>query len=683
MAVTAEGLRLQRSEESQMTKRETKTRRWIRTLLLVLVTLGWVPIWAGAEVPQSSDELPAEFPRPTVQAYLSHEALAAGGSGAVLVSIDVVEASHLQLNEFLELRAPEGAPIKLGNWEATRLETYGKDQVLKGHTALTFPFRIDAGAAAGPIDLTLIFAYQGCVETPSYACYAPEEVELPVRIEVLPAGAAARVANAEVFRAHGVALAPPVAAASTPATSPDATPTTPVQTPAVAPATPPASEPAASSVAPPAASSGGSLASKLEGALAKRSLLAFLLVFLGGVLTSFTPCVYPMIPITISYIGGRSKHHAHGFFLSLFFVLGIAIMYSALGLLAASTGSVFGSALQSTAVLVVVAIIFAAMGASMLGAFDLALPAGLQGRMTAGAQRGGVLGAVLMGMVTGLIASPCVGPVLVVLLTFVAKTGSLFLGFWLLFVFACGLGLLFLVLGTFAGALNALPGAGAWMETIKRVFGVILIGMAIFYLRTVIGPSVTRVALGIYLVFVAIFSGALTPLPESPTRGRLFGKSVAVLLLLTGAALFLVWIAGLAGFPARGPGALPGGSAAPGVVATHPGPAWRVNDETALAEAKAAGRPAMQDFYADWCAACVELDEKTWSDPAVIAEAQRFVALKMDFTRRDAFSKAATTRYAVRGMPTVVFYDSQGNEVTRFAGFHGPQEVLARMRSVK
>lgn len=653
-----------------MVKRETTTRRWIQALLPVLVVLGLVLPWTRAEVPQSADELPVEFPRPTVEAYLSHEALAAGASGVVLVTLGVAPDTHLQLNEFLELRAPEGAPLTFSPWKATRLETYGKDEVLKGRTAVTFPFRLEPGAAVGTLDLTLTFGYQGCVEMPSYACYAPEEVELPVRLEVLPAGGTARLAHADAFRAHGVAVAPPSAPATTPAMTPAETPTETPAAPDVAPATPPAAEL-------PEATSGGGLDSKLEGALAKRSLLAFLLVFLGGVLTSFTPCVYPMIPITISYIGGASRHRAHGFFLSLFFVLGIAILYSALGLFAASVGMVFGAWMQSTAVLIVVAAVFAAMGASMLGAFDIALPSGLQGRLTSGAQRGGVLGAVLMGMVTGLVASPCVGPVLNVLLLFVAKTGSLFLGFWLLFVFACGLGLLFLVLGTFAGAITALPGAGAWMDTIKHVFGVVLIGMAIFYLRTVIGPSATRVALGVYLVIVGIFSGALTPLPAEPSKGRLFGKSIAVLLLLTGTVLFVVWIAGLAGFPGRAPGALPG------VVATHPGPAWTINDETVLAEAKATGRPAMQDFYADWCTACVELDEKTWSDPAVIAEAQRFVALKMDFTKRDAFSKAATARYAVRGMPTVIFYDSQGNEAARFAGFRGPREALALMRSVK
>ena len=634
-----------------MATRGAKARRLAWALIPVSLVLGLAPMRADTDMTLSPDEMPAEFPRPAVHAYLSHAALPAGASGTVLVTLDVAPETHLQLNEFLELRAPDDAPISLGPWETIRLSTHGKDQVLKDQTALKFTFDVKEDVAPRAAEMTLIFGYQGCVERPSYACYPPEEVELAVRLEVLPADGVAREDNAEVFRANGVALAPPPAAPSD-------------------------------------AGSQGGLASKLEGALAQRSLLAFLLVFLGGVLTSFTPCVYPMIPITISYIGGRSRHRAHGFFLSLFFVLGIAIMYSALGLIAASTGSIFGAALQSTTVLIVVAAIFAAMGASMLGAFDLALPSGLQGRMTAGAQRGGVLGAVLMGMVTGLVASPCVGPVLVVLLTFVAKTGSLLLGFWLLFVFACGLGLLFLVLGTFAGALSALPGAGAWMETVKRVFGVVLIGMAIFYMRTVLGPSVTRVALGVYMVFVGVFSGALTPLPESPAKGRLFGKSIGVLLLLAGAVIFVLWLAGVAGLPTRASHAIPSGSrpaeiGAPGTVATHPGPVWHVNDEAALAEAKAAGRPAMQDFYADWCAACVELDEKTWSDPAVIAEAQRFVALKMDFTKRDAFSKAATARYGVRGMPTVVFYDGQGNEVSRFFGFRGPQEVLALMRSVK
>jgi thiol:disulfide interchange protein DsbD len=335
----------------------------------------------------------------------------------------------------------------------------------------------------------------------------------------------------------------------------------------------------------------------------------------------------------------------------------------------------------------VVAAIFAAMGASMLGAFDLALPASVQGKMTSGAQRGGVIGAILMGMVTGLVASPCVGPVLVVLLTFVAKTGNLLFGFWLLFTFACGLGLLFLVLGTFASAINALPGAGSWMDTVKHVFGVILIAMAIYYVRMIIGPQATRFAYGAFLLTVGVYSGALTPLAAGVGGRAHFRKALAVLLFLAGALLFLVWLALAIGAPAL----LLGGSplqaavtpgAAPALRA-HAGPAWRVNDEAALAEARAQGKPAMMDFYADWCGACVELDEKTWIDPAIITESQRFTPIKMDFTKRGPFMKAATGRYAVKGMPTVIFFDSQGNEATRFAGFMPAAGVLQIMQSVK
>ena len=643
-------------------RREGPGHRSALLLIPVLLLLAWGVIPPGADSSQSTGpnpgELPAEFPKPTVRAYLSHEALPAGATGTLLVVFDVPEDSHIQINEFLEVLLPDDSPLSVAPWTITRTETYGKDNVLKGTTSLKCSFTIKPGTPPGLIDATLSVGYQGCVEAPRYACYPPEQLEIPLRLEVLPPGATSRGANIEIFQMHGG----PLGSTET------------------------------GSVTPAAPASQGNLASRLEGALAKRSLLAFLLVFLGGVVTSFTPCVYPMIPITISYIGGRARHRAQGFVLSLFFVLGIAIMYSALGLIAASTGSIFGAAMQSATVMILVAIIFAAMGTSMLGAFDLTLPAGLQSRMTSGAQRGGILGSVLMGMVTGLVASPCVGPVLVVLLTFVAKTGSLFLGFWLLFTFACGLGLLFLILGTFAGAISALPGAGEWMDTIKHVFGVVLIGMAIFYLRAVLGPSITRLAFGVYLVFVGVFTGSFTPLPQSPSKGRLFGKAMGILLFLSGALIFLVWLAGIAGLPAMLPGSA-GAPAATGATPAaltgtapgraHAGPAWRINDETALAEAKASGRPAMQDFYADWCAACVELDEKTWVDPAIVAESQRFVAVKMDFTKRDEFSKAATARYTVRGMPTVIFYDSQGNEATRFFGFRGAEEVLALMRSVE
>lgn len=672
--------------------------RWGLVILLGglgLSSLGAAPGAGGA----AEGELPDAFPSPSPRAYLSHAALPAGGAGTLLVVLEVADDFHIQINDFLEVRAADGSPLSLGKWSATRTTPYHGEPALKGRTALALPLTVAADAAAGQVELHLFFGYQGCAEEPIFACFPPDEVELTLPLEILPAGGAPRSANAEVFAAQGVTPAgAPAQPAPAAAEAQGTTRAEPASAPAEAASPAPiAAEPPAGSITEPpaqpagagdAAPSGGGLAARLEGALARGSLLAFVLVFVGGILTSFTPCVYPMIPITISFVGGRARNRAHGFVLSLFFVLGIAIMYSALGLVAASTGAIFGSAMQSTPLLLVVAAIFAAMGASMLGAFDLALPAGMQGRMTSGAQRGGVIGAVLMGMVTGLVASPCVGPVLVVLLTFVAKTGSLLFGFWLLFTFACGLGLLFLVLGTFAGALQALPGAGGWMDTVKHVFGVILIAMAIYYLRTIIGAQWMRFAFGAFLVFVGTYMGALTPLAEGAGGRASFRKGLSLLILLAGALLFVLWLAVAAGAPALLLAGAPHGAAvaAGGPAAgqpAHPGPAWRVNDEAALAEAAAQGKPVVMDFYADWCGACVELDEKTWIDPAVIAEARRFVAIKMDFTRRDEFSKAATARYAVKGMPTVIFYDSQGREAARFFGFKGAPEVLEIMRGVR
>ncbi|MFH1144808.1 MAG: cytochrome c biogenesis protein CcdA [Candidatus Eisenbacteria bacterium] len=658
----------------------------LSSLLLALMFLGsplpaWMPGQAAAHasVPgQGADaqdpaggELPTEFPRPALRAYLSHAALPQGGAGRLLITLEIATDFHIQINDFLEVLPAQGAPVVIGPWTADPIATHGEERVLKGRTTLEMPVTVAADAPVGAFALSLTLGFQGCAEEPVFACFPPDEAHLSVPLEILPAGTPGRPANEEFFPADAASPATEGPAAEAPAT----------ETPVTEAFTTEAPTTEASAAGTPAGQAEPrDLASRLEGALSGGSFIAFLLVFLGGILTSFTPCVYPMIPLTISYVGGRAKSRGHGFFLSLFFVLGIAIMYSALGVLAASTGSVFGSAMQSPVVLAVVAVVFAVMGASMLGAFSLALPSGLQGRMTEGAQRGGVFGAVLMGMVTGLVASPCVGPVLVVLLTFVAQTGNVLFGFWLLFTFACGLGLLFLVLGTFAGAISALPGAGSWMDTVKHLFGVVLLGMAIYYVRSLIGPQATALIAGAYLSIIGVFTGAFTPLPPAPRKKELLRKSVGLLLFLAGTAIFLAWLIALTGAPG-----LVRNGGMPATTSRVAGSSipWRVNDEAALGEARSGGRPVIQDFYADWCAACVELDEKTWIDPAVVAEASRFVPIKMDFTRKDEFSRAGTERYAIRGMPTVILYDSAGNEARRFFGFKGPRDVLAILQAVR
>lgn len=653
-------------------------------LFCLLSLLVWSPISAMAE---DAAEIPTDLTVP-VRAVLSHESVAAGGAAVLAVIYEVPPDAHIQVNEFLYAAPAEGEPFTLG--EATRSATtvFEGEPVHVGRTIAWYPVRLGAGLPAGSRTLKVLAGYQACLEKPVFACFAPVDAELAVACEVVAPGEAVRASDDPLFASMPAAVAAVIAGsagagdggtgdggAGRPADAGGDAGGVGLGAGGVTPGQDDASGSAASEVAP------ATLEGKLERALERRSLLAFLLVFLGGLLTSLTPCVYPMIPITISYIGGQAKSRAGGFVLSLFFVLGIAVMYSALGVVAATTGSLFGSAMQSTPVILVVAAVFVAMGASMLGAFDLTLPSSMQSKLQSG-PRTGIIGALFMGMVTGIVASPCVGPVLVVLLAGVAKIGSIGLGFLLLFTFALGLGMLFLVIGTFAGALAALPQAGGWMDTVKHVFGVILLAMGIFYLRGLLGPAWTMLIAGAFAIFVGTFTGAFHPLTEEdPPKSRLFRKGLGIVLLLVGAFALLTGTARLAGVSLPAGGGPPASGAA--AAGAHPGLDWVMDDAEGMARARAAGRPVLIDFYADWCAACKELDHKTWVDPAVQAEAERFVAIKLDLTERNPANAAKQASYRVPGLPTVIFYDGQGNEVHRFFGFKEAPDVLEIMRGVR
>ena len=439
--------------------------------------------------------------------------------------------------------------------------------------------------------------------------------------------------------------------------------------------------PGATSPAGPAAAiegleSGGGLQGRLARALNEGSWMAFLLVFLGGVLASFTPCVYPMIPITISFIGGSAKGNpVKGFILSLWYVLGIALVYSVLGLLAAATGGAFGQATQTPIFGGVVAVVIGAMALSMAGMFDIQLPSSMTSRMGGG--RTGFLGPLLMGMAMGLIAAPCVGPVLIVLLTWVASTGSMLLGFWLLFTFALGLGMLFLALGTFSGLLTALPGAGGWMTTVKHVFAVVLFALALWFVRVYLPVWLLSGLFGLSLLLSVSAWGAWTPLATTAGARAGLDKGVLRFLWLLGATLAI--LGGLRGFaPDLLPAVAPSGEA----VAAHVEPDWIRDEQDGFARAAASGTPVMMDFWAEWCAACIELDHQTYNQPRVLELAQRFTSIKMDMTGRDETNKERTRRFGVIGMPTVIFFDSHGIEIERFSGFKNADDMAVVMERV-
>ena len=220
----------------------------------------------------------------------------------------------------------------------------------------------------------------------------------------------------------------------------------------------------------------------LEGYLSASPFLAYIAVFLSGVLTSFTPCVYPMIPITIAYIGGRSgESRLKGLFLSIFYVIGMAATYSALGAFAALTGKLFGAASTNPILYLVVANIFIFLGLSMLDVFTLPIPSFLTSRQP-GKKSGGYFGAFIVGLLAGTVAAPCTAPVLGVVLTYVAAEQNVIYGITLLFIFSIGLGTLLIIVGTFAGLMSSLPKTGTWSVVIKKFFGWVMIGTGEFFL---------------------------------------------------------------------------------------------------------------------------------------------------------------------------------------------------------
>lgn len=400
-------------------------------------------------------------------------------------------------------------------------------------------------------------------------------------------------------------------------------------------------------------------------ALAKGPLYAGLAALAGGLLVSLTPCVYPMVAVTVSVFGAREiKSRSHGALLSGAFVLGIVAMFVPLGVVAGLTGSMFGSVLQSRWVILGISALFIAMAASMFGAFELALPAGLTNRL---ATMGGIgfKGAFALGLACGLIASPCTGPVLTGILAWIAKTQSAVLGALAMAAFAIGLGAPFFVVGTFA---VQLPKSGRWMVHVKSLLGIVLVIVALYFSSTAF-PILARFAspsgkfLGIVaaVVVLGIALGAVHRSFDEPGPGVKLAKGTGILLASVGGFLLVV------------------GATKPARTLS-----WeQVPVEVALQKAEREQRPLLVDFSAQWCGACKELDKRTFSHPEVASEAGRFVAVRVDATNEDDPAVESTLeRYAIKGLPTVLIFDSSGKEAIRYNDFVAPEKFLEAIKKV-
>lgn len=400
-------------------------------------------------------------------------------------------------------------------------------------------------------------------------------------------------------------------------------------------------------------------------ALARGPLYAALAALVGGLAVSLTPCVYPMVAVTVSVFGAKqARSRSEGVLLSLAFVLGICGMFVPMGVIAGMTGSFFSAVLQNRWVVAGIASVFLLMAASMFGAFELTLPSSLNNKL---AEMGGIgyKGAFLLGLVCGLIAAPCTGPVLTGILAWIASTQSAALGALAMGAFSLGLGAPFFVVGAFA---VQLPKSGHWMVHVKSVLGIVLVVVALYFLNNSFGfatpfvsssPAFIGAAIG--AVLLGLLFGAVHREFGEPGGGVKFAKALGITLCSAG-ALFAIL----------------------GVIKPAEALAWERKDiDGALARAKTDKRPLVVDFTAAWCGACKELDKRTFSEPRVGQELGRFVAVRVDATNNDDPKvEAMLARFKVVGLPTVVLFDSRGNEAARFNDFVSPEEFLKSVQRV-
>jgi thiol:disulfide interchange protein DsbD len=393
----------------------------------------------------------------------------------------------------------------------------------------------------------------------------------------------------------------------------------------------------------------------ISGTLQKSGLLIGLLfVFIGGLALNLTPCVYPLIPITIGYFGGQSEGSTTRLtMMGLLFVVGLAITYSVVGVVTALSGSVFGSLLQNTIVLVIIALIFVVLSLSMFGVYEFKMPDALVAK--AGGAKGGMYGAFFMGLTMGIVAAPCIGPFVLGLVTVVAAKGDPLYGFLLFFVLALGLGTPYFLLAIFSGKIKKLPRAGEWMEAVKHIFGFILLAMALYFIKPVLPSSFSGYVLPVFMIIAALWLLLFDKLAN-----RIKGFFIFKVIL----SLLLIAVAVYALYPTKTASI-----------------SWSHYNRAAIEASFKESKATIIDFYADWCIPCKELDASTFSDARVIKEAANFNAFKADMTKSlDPEVDRLRNDYNIRGVPTVLIIDKSGKEVQRITGFVNADEFLKIMK---
>jgi len=563
----------------------------------------------------------------------------------VEVRFEIEDGYYLYKKQFQFRTEPESVevgPAALPAGKVKQDEFFGEVETYRHE--LVFDLPVKAPAEVTQFELTVIS--QGCADIG--VCYPPHPQTLQVdltRSEAPTGGFLSSLGIGPDAPAPAMDTAPAPAEARAPATVP----------------------------APDGDESG-----RIAGLLSGQSLPLVLLSFFGfGLLLAFTPCTFPMIPILSGIIVGHGHKitKMRAFELSLAYVLGMAVTYALAGVAAGLSGALLSAALQNVWVLSAFALLFVALSLSMFGFYELQLPTALQSKLsdTASHEKGGSLhGVIVMGVLSALIVGPCVAAPLAGALLYIAKTGDAVLGGFALFVMALGMGAPLLAVGV--AARSVLPKAGPWMEGVKKAFGVILLGLALWMISPVVPAVVPMIGYGVLLVFSGIYLHALDPLPQHVKSWQRFWKAIGVIALILGATLLVGAMAGSRD-PLQPLAALRGGNA----MAT-PAPVFDKVRSVAELDARiaASNRPVMLDFYADWCVSCKEMERFTFSDPTVQVRMDQMLLLKADVTANNAEDQALLKRFDLFGPPGIIFFRPGGEEIDnrRVVGYM-PAEAFA------
>lgn len=410
----------------------------------------------------------------------------------------------------------------------------------------------------------------------------------------------------------------------------------------------------------------------IANSLKNGNLLLVLATFFGfGLLLSLTPCVFPMIPILSSIIVGASKSEVmsakKGFFLSFIYVLSMSVAYTIAGIVAGIFGANLQVALQNPYVLVVFALIFVALAFSMFGYFEIKLPQSIQTKLnktTDGKEKQGIIGVAIMGFLSALIVGPCVAPPLAGALVYIGQTGDAVLGGMALFVMSLGMGVPLLLIGLGAG--RFMPKPGGWMESITKIFGIIMLGVAIWLLDRVLSPSIIMSLWALLFLATAIYL---------KTQSNMFAELASSILFILGVVLLVGLISGSTN-PLKPLEKLTGSA---NIIKEDKLVFHKIKNISELEFAiKNSNKPVMLDFWASWCVSCKELEEITFKDKEVMKKLQNFTLLTADITKNNDEDKALQKMFGVVGPPALIFWDKDKKEVnsSKIVGYKNPKEFL-------